>query len=351
MNRVRFERKNPTLAKSAKVGTAFEALGKTSRANGVSSVLHGVGNCVGGEVTGGDQGRASSQDGAQGVVGVASKKMLQSFAAATIGLEGVEEARNGVRNFVGAAAVADGARDRRDVADSAADAEIVGVDEFAIDLDFLALDANVGDPVLAATVRAAGDVEFDLMFEPGIAVFESFGEPAGEALGFCESEFAEFGAGASNRTANEGGASNGESSGVELGDDGADLGFGDVDQEEILHGGGAELAVGMVFGELGGEAELRRGDAPTNDRGPDGEEAGLLLGSNTEMIAVEFRRKTFGYGGIESEPESLVDGGEKTIRRPAVLEEKKLHARAIPAFAKDIAGAKNFGDGTHDGDD
>lgn len=75
------------------------------------------------------------------------------------------------------------------------------------------------------------------------------------------------------------------------------------------------------------------------------------MGSNTEMIAVEFGRKTFGYGGIESEPESLVDGGEETIRRPAVFEEKKLHARAITAFTKDIARAKNFGDGTHDGDD
>lgn len=46
-----------------------------------------------------------------------------------------------------------------------------------------------------------------------------------------------------------------------------------------------------------------------------------------------------------------MDGGEETIRCPAVFEEKKLHARAITAVSKDIAGTKNLGDGTHDGDD
>ncbi len=135
---------------------------------------------------------------------MASEEVLERFAGVAIGLEGVEEAGDGVGNFIGEATVADGASDGSDVADAATDAEIVGVEEFAIDLDFFAFDANVSDPVLAATVGAAGDVEFELMLEVGVAIFESFGKPAGESFGFGESEFAEFGAGAGDGAAGEG---------------------------------------------------------------------------------------------------------------------------------------------------
>ena len=64
------------------------------------------------------------------------------------------------------------------VADSAADAEVVGVDELAVVLDLLAFDADVGDPVLAAAVGAAGDVELELLVEAGQALFELLDEPA-----------------------------------------------------------------------------------------------------------------------------------------------------------------------------
>ena len=60
---------------------------------------------------------------------------------------------------VGGHAVADRARHRLVAADGAADAEVVGVDERAVDLQLLALDADVGDPVLAAGVGAAGHVD------------------------------------------------------------------------------------------------------------------------------------------------------------------------------------------------
>ena len=44
-------------------------------------------------------------------------------------------------------------------ADGSADAEVEGVDHLAVLLDLLAFEADVGDPVLAAGVGAAGDVE------------------------------------------------------------------------------------------------------------------------------------------------------------------------------------------------
>ena len=106
-----------------------------------------------------------------------------------------------------------------ELADAAAHAEIVGVDHSAVLLDFFAFDADVGDPVLAATVGASGDVQFELLFEAGEAVFEFRGEPAGEAFGFGEGEFAEFRAGAGDRAAREGGGLNGQTGGGECGGD------------------------------------------------------------------------------------------------------------------------------------
>jgi len=184
-----------------------------------------------GEVADGDESWSARQDGAKNVVGVAGEEMLQSLAGVPIGFERVEKSRDGVGNFIGAAPKANGTRDGSDVANTAANAEIVGFDQFAIDLDFLALDADVGDPVLAATIGAAGDVQFELMLEIGMSMFESFGEPAGEALGFGESEFAKFRAGAGYGTANESGTRDGESASGELGVDSGDARLGDIDEE------------------------------------------------------------------------------------------------------------------------
>jgi hypothetical protein len=196
-----------------------------------SSVLHRVRDLRFGEVADSDEGRAARQDGAENIVGVAGEEMLKRFTMAAIGLKCVKKARDGIGNFIGAAPEANGTRDGSDVANTAANAEIVGVDQFAIDLDFLALDADVGDPVLAATIGAAGDVQFELMLEIGIAIFESFGEPASEALGFGESEFAKFGAGAGYGTANESGTRDRESAGGELGVDSGDASLRDIDEE------------------------------------------------------------------------------------------------------------------------
>jgi hypothetical protein len=100
------------------------------------------------------------------------------------------------------------------------------------------------------------------------------------------------------------------------------VGFGDVDEEKILHGSGAEVAVGETLGEIGGKAELRGSDASANDGSADGKEAGLLLGLHAEMIAVDLGGKIFGFGGIERVAKTLLDGGEKGVGGPAVFEEE-----------------------------
>ncbi len=48
-----------------------------------------------------------------------------------------------------------------------AHAEVVGVDHAVVNLDLLALDADVGNPVLSATVGASGHVQFQMLIETG----------------------------------------------------------------------------------------------------------------------------------------------------------------------------------------
>src|SRR4030095_8291537 len=88
---------------------------------------------------------------------------------------------------------ADGAGRGLMAADRAAHAEVVSVHERAVDLDLLALEAEVGDPVLPAAVRAAGDVDPEMLLEPGQALLERLDEAAGEALRLGERQLAELG--------------------------------------------------------------------------------------------------------------------------------------------------------------
>ena len=143
------------------------------------------------------------------------------------------------------------ARDGGDLADTAADAEIVGIDHFAVGFNFLAFDADIGNPMLAAGIGAAGDVKAELFLIVGETIFELLCEPASVGLGFGEGEFAEFGAGAGDGAANEGGRFDGEAGVGEFTDNRGDMGFGDVDEEEILHGSIADVAIAVAFSEIG----------------------------------------------------------------------------------------------------
>ncbi len=135
------------------------------------------------------------------------------------------------------------------LADGAADAEVVGVDEIGALLDFLALEADVGDPVLAAGVGAARDVQFERLIEFGDALFEFFDEPAGEGFGLGDGQFAEFGAGAGDGAAPEGRCLDMEAGCVEFEDECVDIFARHIDDEDVLHVGGAEFAGGIFFCE------------------------------------------------------------------------------------------------------
>src|SRR5215469_3029160 len=234
-----------------------------------------MGDAIGREVAEGafsKMRRLPRKDTAQVVGGVAREEGLQRFGIVAMGVECVEKARNGVGNFLGWATVADGARDRSNLADTASETEVVGVDKPAVLLDFLAFQANVGDPVLAARVWAAGDVQLDVFLVAGVALIELFGQPSGKGFGFGEREFAELRAGAGDGATREGVGENGETGGVERFDDRRGVQSGDVDEQKVLHRGGAEMAVAAAVGKIRGDVNLRGGDATTNDGSADGEE-------------------------------------------------------------------------------
>ena len=63
--------------------------------------------------------------------------------------------------------------------------------------------------------------------------------------------------------------------------------FADVDDEQILHDGVADVAIGIAFGEVGGKIELLRGDAAAQNRSADVDQAGLLLVVDADVVAVD----------------------------------------------------------------
>src|SRR5271167_1415980 len=84
-----------------------------------------------------------------------------------------------------------------------ADAEVIGIDEPAIDFHLLAVDANVGNPVLSATVWAARNVQFQVLIETGQTLLQFFHQPAGKALRLRDCQLAEFRAAAGDGAAIE----------------------------------------------------------------------------------------------------------------------------------------------------
>ena len=102
---------------------------------------------------------------AQFFVGVAANQARRFSSRWRVGQVVAQQALDGLGNQRRGAAIADRARDGGVLADRAAEAEVVGVGELALVLDLFAFEADVGDPVLAAAVGAAGDVELELLIE------------------------------------------------------------------------------------------------------------------------------------------------------------------------------------------
>src|ERR1700722_17207836 len=79
------------------------------------------------------------------------------------------------------------------LAHRAAQAEVERVDQRAILLDLFALQSNIGNPMLSATVRAARHMQSELLIELRQPLLKLFHQPAREPLRLRDCQLAELG--------------------------------------------------------------------------------------------------------------------------------------------------------------
>ena len=193
-----------------------------------------------------------------------------STSAETLGPERVARRTGGVVEVEQALERRGGAA-RGDLADQAAEVGAVGgdatadVDEvlrrgFAGELAHAALKADAGDVVLAAAVRAAGDLDVEAVRrgdEIGAAI-EQVGEHAGEAARCGDRELAARRARAARDIGDRVRAGLREADARELAMQRGELRGRDEAQHEVLLVRQPDLAFAVLHGELGDRAQLRR---------------------------------------------------------------------------------------------
>ena len=262
-----------------------------------------------------------------------------------------EQALHRGRHLGGGDTVADGPRDRLVPPDGPPHAEVVGVDEGSVDASLLPLDPDVGDPVLPTAVRAAGDVELDVLVEAGEAVLQLVDQPGGEALGLGQGQLAELRARAGHGAPPEGGSLQGKACRFEGPRHRGGLGPGHVGDQQVLHDGCSDLARPVTVGEVRGRPELdRRGPAP-EDRGAHVGGPGHLLRVDADVVPVDVVGRRLGHAGRKGEPKALLDRRLEPFRRPAVGQEEELQSRLLPALPEALLVAEQLGHGLQDDED
>src|SRR6185312_5741130 len=111
---------------------------------------------------------------------VTRKKLAQVFSPFSLEHIGAQKAFNGCGHFFGAATKANGTPKAGMFTHGAAQAEVVSILHASIHLDLFAFQANIGNAVLTATVRASRDIQLELLIEAGKTIFQFFHEPAGK---------------------------------------------------------------------------------------------------------------------------------------------------------------------------
>src|SRR5579871_873324 len=189
------------------------------------------------------------------------EELTQVFVALAIALESIHQSLDSVWYVGGSATIADRARDGSKFANASANAEIIGIDHLSVLLDLFPFKTDVGDPVLPAAIRAAGDIDAKLLLESGNALVQFVGEPASEAFCLSKREFAELSARAGDGGASERSGANRQTSGCQLAGDPDGVAIGNVHDDEILHHGIANVAVAVLVGKIGGKTKLIGRDA------------------------------------------------------------------------------------------
>src|SRR5712664_1381572 len=192
----------------------------------------------------------SSQQSPKLLVRMPREKAPQVLARCALLVEFAQQPLDGVRHFRRRAAITDGPRNRRKLAHAASNAEVIRVDHPAIDLQLFAFNTDVRNPVLAAAIRASGDVQPELLLKARKPLIELFRKPARESRRML---------------------------------------IRNVHDQQVLHDGVAQMPIGVRVGEIRCGPQLLRRYAPAQYVRTDIRKAGLLLRVNADVIAMNVR--------------------------------------------------------------
>src|ERR1700686_1562063 len=276
----------------------------------------------------------SRQPTANLLVRLPRKKAPQILPGRSLLIECAEQPLDGVRNLRSRATITERPRDRSTLAHAPANAKVVRIYHASIHFQLLALDPNVRNPVLPATIRASGDVQLQLLLKARKPLIELFGEPAREAFRFRQRQLAEFRSGASHRAARKRRGPHRQTRRRQLASDARCMLIRNIHDQQVLHDRVAKMPVRVALGKIRRSAQLLRSDAPAQHVCADVRKPGLLLWMNANVVAVNIGGNFFRLGRIQREAEPLLQRRQERVRRPAMLQEKKFQPRALAVLAE-----------------
>src|SRR5258708_6173339 len=235
--------------------------------------------------------RFAGQELPQLRVRVPGKELTQILVGLTRSEILPEQSLDRLRNLSREAAISHGPRRRLMQTQRSAQAEVIGIDETSVDFHLLAINANVGNPVLPATVRASRNVQLQVLIKAWQTLFQFLDQPAGEALRLRDGQLAELRAAASDGAPKEGRPTNPQSNRVQLLGQILSIQPGNVDDEQILHIGGAQFAARKAIRQVGGRVHLLRRNSSAEHGSSHVAVARLLLRMNSYMVAINSRRR------------------------------------------------------------
>src|SRR5713226_4218589 len=172
-------------------------------------------------------------------VRVPGKELTQVLARLAHGEILLKQSLNRIRNLSRKAAITHWPRGRLMQTKRSADAEVIGIDDTAVDFHLLAINANVGNPVLSATVRASSNVQLQVLIEAWQTLFQFLHQPAGKALRLRDRQLAELRAAARDAAAPERRAADPQSDRIQFLGQVLSVKPGNVHDEQVLHVGRA----------------------------------------------------------------------------------------------------------------
>src|SRR3954453_11983313 len=244
-----------------------------------------------------------------------------------------EQALDGIRNVGCRAAISNRPRRGLIQAERATDAKIVSIDEAIADLNLLAFNTDVGDPVLTATVGATGHVQLQVLIESRQAIFELFYQPTRESFGLGDGEFAEFRAAAGNRATSKARATDAKPNRIEFLRQRLGVDRGNIHYEQVLHVGSAEFAARKALRQFSGRLHLVCSNAAAQCNCSYVAQPMLFLGVDANVVAVNIIRSMFFDGRIEFEADAIVQFIQEPLGGPAMAQEEEFQASAFAMFA------------------